>query len=136
MADTSVFGYVDKRDDTVTYLDFNTLIGVNEKPELIADLNAINNSLFNLFTCVVGSRPFNREYGTLIPTYIHNPCNEHTADLIRVELFYQIPRWEPRIIARQVEVKPVPQFNEFHCVVLYEVKLRRIITKFDFTLVR
>ena len=84
-----------------TYVDVNTLFEVNALPELLYDIDAINNSLYNLFYTTIGTRPFLREYGSYLPFYLQQPQTEDTADSIYSSLAQSIRRWEPRITLNQ-----------------------------------
>jgi phage baseplate assembly protein W len=83
----------------VVWLDVNTRIGLNGKPDLLPNVQAINNSLFNLFTCPIGSRGpiFQPEYGTSLYRLLHDPIDNITANKIRAFIVQAIQRWEPRI---------------------------------------
>jgi phage baseplate assembly protein W len=83
----------------VVWLDVNTRAGENGKPDLVANLQAVNNSLYNLFRCNIGARGpiFQPEYGTGLMYLLEEPLDYITANKIRIVLIQAIQRWEPRV---------------------------------------
>lgn len=107
------------------YLDFNTLADVNGKADLLPDVLAINNSLYNLFRCHVGGRGpiFQPQYGTNLMQMIHEPTDMITANKIRILLIQAIQRWEPRIVVDMLRttVEPVLELPGFAVQVYYTI---------------
>ena len=83
------------------WVDVNSDYGEDSDPELVIDIKAINNSLFNLFACPVGSRPFQRDYGCQLIAYLMEPADKTTADDLKFSLLQSISTWEPRVIVDQ-----------------------------------
>jgi phage baseplate assembly protein W len=81
------------------WLDVNTLLDVNGKPDLLPGVQAVNNSLYNLFRCHIGGRSaiFDPEYGTGLYLLLQEPIDYITAGKIQMFLIQAIQRWEPRI---------------------------------------
>jgi phage baseplate assembly protein W len=106
-----------------TYLDLNTEVGQDVKNELVADIDAVNNSLSNLFNCAIGSRPFAREYGSYLLYFLFEPCDQMTASQLRSSLLQSIERWEPRIVVDPAtSVTPLAANDGFLVQVFYYVK--------------
>jgi phage baseplate assembly protein W len=107
------------------WLDVNTLMEINGKPDLLPDVQAINNSLYNLFRCTVGARgPIGEpEYGTNLIKLIHEPTDNITANKIRLFLIQAIQRWEPRITIdlNRTTVRPDLNTNSFRVRVYYTI---------------
>lgn len=107
------------------YLDVNSQIDHNGKPDLLPDVQAINNSLFNLFSCNVGARGpiFQPEYGNNLIQLIHEPLDLVTANKLRILLIQAVQRWEPRIIIDMLRttVEPDLIMNRFNVVVYYTI---------------
>jgi phage baseplate assembly protein W len=82
----------------VTWVDVNTNFGEDVDPELVVDVESINNSLFNLMTCPIGTRPFERDYGCELIQALFEPADSQTAQFLSLTLFQAIRRWEPRIV--------------------------------------
>lgn len=84
---------------TVTWLDVNSRLGEDLRPDLLPNVQAINNSLYNLLRCPIGARGpiFQPEYGTILYRLLHDPLDPITANKIRISFIQAIQRWEPRI---------------------------------------
>jgi phage baseplate assembly protein W len=109
----------------IVWLDVNTQMDINGRPDLLPNVYAIGNSLFNLIRCPIGARGaiFEPEYGTLLYQYIHDPCDFTTATKIRITLIQAIQRWETRIILDMNRTRVVPQFsqNRFTVTISYDI---------------
>jgi phage baseplate assembly protein W len=94
----------------VVWLDVNTRAGVNGRPDLLPNVYAINNSLFNLFRCPIGARgPIGQpEYGTGLMYILHEPLDYLTSNKIKIVLIQAIQRWEPRIEVDLLRTTVVP----------------------------
>lgn len=95
------------------WLDVNSNLGIDGKPDLLPNVEAINNSLYNLFNCPVGARGplFQPEFGTILHRMLHEPLDYSTANKIRVYLYQAIQRWEPRITLDMATSSIVPDFT-------------------------
>lgn len=82
---------------TARYLDVNTLFQLDVNPEIVQDLAAIHNSLFNLLNCPIGARFWQPEYGCSLWSYLQEPCDAETVFDCEISLLQSIMRWEPRI---------------------------------------
>lgn len=80
------------------YKDINSQYGSEGFSDLLSNAGAINNSLYNLLTCPIGSRGFQPDYGSLLQQYIFEPCDDYTARKIEINFIQAIDRWEPRIV--------------------------------------
>ena len=82
-----------------TWLDVNTDDGLNANSLLVPDIQAINNSLTNLFRCPIGSRgkTFQPTYGTYLYQFLQEPMDDQTTNKVRASLIQSIEYWEPRI---------------------------------------
>lgn len=107
------------------WLDVNTLIGVSPLPDLVPDVQAINNSLYNLFRCPVGARGpiFQPEYGSGLMQLLHEPLDYITANKIKMYLFQAIQRWEPRVNIDMGNsfVKVNSNINAFYAQMAYTI---------------
>jgi len=110
--------------NTASYVDINSLYGINSTPELGVESAAIANSLYNLLNCPRGSRFFLPEYGTDIFRYLHEPCDAATAKNILLDFIYSINSWEPRITLdlSNCSVVPMPTNDGFIVTIPYTIK--------------
>ena len=93
------------------WVDVNSDYYEDADPEIVIDIRAINNSLFNLFSCPIGSRPFQRDYGCQLIAYQMEPSDQTTADDLKFSLFQSIAKWEPRIIIDKNATSVVSAFD-------------------------
>lgn len=103
----------------VTWLDVNSRLGESNTPDLLPDVQAVNNSLYNLLSCPIGTRGpiFEPEYGTLLHTLLHDPLDYITAEKLRISFIQAIQRWEPRIVLDLDRSSVVPNFDRAAYVV-------------------
>jgi phage baseplate assembly protein W len=107
------------------YVDVNSQLGQNVKSDLLPDLDAINNSLYNLLMCPIGSRPWQPYYGSRLWEFIHEPCDDVTAFQIEISLIQSIERWETRILLDRIQtfVQPLTRGDGYAVQIVYSVKV-------------
>lgn len=107
------------------WLDVNTQLGIVSQPDLVPNIQAINNSLFNLFSCPIGARGpiFQPEYGTALLQLLHDPLDLFTAQKLRLFVIQAIQRWEPRVEVDMASstVMPVPSLPGYYVKVAYKL---------------
>jgi len=107
------------------WLDVNTQMGLNGKSDLLPNIQAINNSLYNLFRCPIGARGpiFQPEYGTGLLNLLHDPMDYITANKIRVVFIQAVQRWETRIELdmNRTRVDPNAMLAAYHVQLWYSV---------------
>lgn len=96
-----------------TWLDVNSSYDQNGKPLLLPDVQAINNSIYNLLTCPVGARGriFQPTYGTLLYHLLQEPIDQITASKIRASLVQSLEFWEPRIALDHANTQVLTAMN-------------------------
>ena len=101
------------RKTTAVWLDVNSRARMNGQPDLLPDIQAINNAIRNLYGCPIGARGpiFRPDYGTFLFQQLQEPIDNITASKIRASSIQSIQKWEPRIriIPQQTFVIPNPQ---------------------------
>lgn len=109
----------------VVWSDVNTLLGEGFKQDLLPNMLAINNSIYNLFRCPIGARGpiFQPEYGTSLQRLLHEPLDFITAHKIRMVSIQAIQRWEPRIEVDVSRSTVVPDFVNaaFYVTIVYTI---------------
>jgi len=68
------------------------------------DMDAINNSIKNLFTTVPGQKLLDPEYGLDLRQFLFLPVSESTAELIAEKILQGISRFDPRVIVDKISV--------------------------------
>ena len=85
------------------------------------DINAIKNSINNLFTTTPGQKVLNPEYGLDLRKYLFLPATKDVAKSIRDEIYTQIARFEPRIKVNNVFITILEDVNEFDITMLINI---------------
>ena len=85
------------------------------------DIDAIKNSLYNLFTTTPGEKLLNPEYGLDFKQYLFLPATVDIAKYIRDEIYSQTARFEPRIKVVNVNITIMEDVNEFDINIYYNV---------------
>ena len=84
----------------------------NEKTKLkvanLKDIEAIKNSLHNIFTWIPGERILNPEFGCNLRRLLYNGITEFNKEQIAAEVRQSVSKWEPRVkIEKIVDVGTV-----------------------------
>ncbi len=122
----------------LVWVDVNSNFGEDVDPELVVDVAAINNSLLNLFSCPVGSRPFEREYGSDLFKALFEPTDRKTNDFLKLSLFQAIQRWEPRIrmdMSRS-SITATKEGDGFNVTLAYVIVRTKLTANYEFTIRR
>lgn len=61
-------------------------------------------SIADIITTPLGTRPMRRDYGCLLPELLDRPLTRATRLLASVAIAMALARWEPRITLRKVEL--------------------------------
>jgi phage baseplate assembly protein W len=97
----------------VVWLDVNSKLTLNGRPDLLANVRALMNSLFNLFQCPIGARGpiFEPEYGSILYSMLQEPLDLISANKIKAGVVQATQRWEPRIEIDIMNTFVVPEYN-------------------------
>jgi phage baseplate assembly protein W len=98
----------------------------NQKPEindlkLDYDVNAIANSLRNLFTTTPGDKILNPEYGLDLRKYLFEPATVEIANSIRGEIYTQVSIYEPRVKLTSVNITILEDVNEYDITIYMDI---------------
>lgn len=109
----------------VVWLDVNTNMGLNGKADLLPNVYALVNSLFNLFQCPIGARGpiFEPEYGSALYSMLQEPLDIISARKIQIGLIQAVQRWEPRIEIDMTRTQVIPDYNKDAYLVLLVFKI-------------
>jgi phage baseplate assembly protein W len=79
---------VNSKTSNVTWLDVNSGMGLNGKPDLLPNVKALVNSLFNLFQCPIGARGpiFEPDYGCVLYWMLQEPLDFISATKINSKM--------------------------------------------------
>ena len=85
------------------------------------DINALKNSLYNLFTTTPGEKILNPDYGLDLKQYLFDSATIRVAENIRDEIYRQVRVYEPRVKINDVHIKILEDVNEFDIFIYYSV---------------
>lgn len=85
------------------------------------DINAVQNSIQNIFLFSQGERILNPAFGNSLYKYLYSPINDITSQKIGAEVINLITRWEPRISIIEVIVEPFPDEHTYNIQVIYSI---------------
>jgi phage baseplate assembly protein W len=130
----------DFRITRVVWLDVNTGLAQNGRSDLLPNIRALVNSLFNLFQCPIGARGpiFEPEYGSILYYMLHEPMDLISANKIKAGLIQAVQRWEPRveILINETHVFPVVSINAFKVHLVFKLIATQEIAREQFLLNR
>lgn len=96
------------------------------------DLEAISNSLTNLFNTSRGQRFLFPEYGLNLRQFIFSPITAENGRIIGRIIFDGIRRYEPRVIVEQVNVVAVPDDNTYEISIAIQLPVIQLTTEINF----
>ena len=93
-------------DLTMQFINKNQLFKQYDKKDLLLDINleAIKNSIVNIFNTIPGSKILNPEFGLNLNQYLFEPLNEETAKNIGEAIYSTLVLYEPRINVTNINV--------------------------------
>ena len=91
----------------ITPLYSNTLVGYNTE----YDIDAIKNSLINIFTVQKGSVPGKPDFGNPLDIALFDTFDAFTSSTIETAIATAIQAYEPRIELIDTQVTETPEFN-------------------------
>lgn len=85
------------------------------------DIDAVKNSLNNLFTTTPGEKILNPEFGLDLRQYLFLPATKDVAKNIRDEIYVQIARFEPRVKVSNIYITILEDVNEFDITIVINI---------------
>lgn len=70
----------------------------------LSDDAHIDQSIPDILTTPLGTRPMRRDYGSLVPELLDRPLHGATTLLLMSAAAMAIARWEPRVTVRKVAI--------------------------------
>jgi phage baseplate assembly protein W len=108
--------YSDIHLDLVTKYNLNNELYQNSQVndvKLDYDLDAIRNSLTNLFTTTPGDKILNPEFGLDLRIYLFSPASVEVASYIRDDIYQKIRLFEPRVQISNLFIDVYEDINEY-----------------------
>jgi|TARA_R110002110_G_scaffold229884_1_gene445442 phage baseplate assembly protein W len=109
--------YKDIEFDLSPKLSFNNQLNKQEylkDVSVLYDIEAIKNSIVTAFLTSPGDKILSPLYGVDLRQYIFEPVDDFTADIIQEDIESKLPRMEPRITVKNVEVIGDEDANSYY----------------------
>lgn len=102
-------------------VDVNSLLGINGKGILVYGADAVNNSIHNILACLLGTRGYRPQYGSLLPLYLWEHVHPGNAQRIKIAMIQAIENYEPDVLLDlgRTTVTPLPNGDGYDVVVTY-----------------
>lgn len=100
------------------------------------DINAIKNSLYNIFTTKPGQKILNPTFGSSLDQFLFQPITKVNANLLSNEIIRNVETFEPRIEVVKVQIMPMPDENQYYIIFMYKLLNINSIEKFEIQLQR
>lgn len=113
---TSTTTYTDIHLDVVGYP-----IGAPRDILVDNDIDAIKNSLSNLFSTVPGQKLLNPTYGLNLLQFLFEPVTNSTANMIGEAIVNGITKFEPRVSVVKVKVVGDAENNEYDITLIIKI---------------
>lgn len=98
------------------------------------NLAAIQNSLQNLFNTLPGQRFLFPEYGLDLYQFLFSPITDLNARVLGERVLQSIKIYEPRVIARNVNITVDPDGSQYFLNITIEIPALNLIDRTDFLL--
>lgn len=95
------------------------------------DLNAIKNSLQNLFNTKPGQRFLFPTYGLDLNQFLFQPITQTNGNIIGSKIFSAVNKFEPRVKPRQVNVILDPDNNQYIINIIIDIPELNVVTTIE-----
>lgn len=105
-------------------VDVNSLLGINGKGVLVTGSDAVDNSIYNILSCLLGTRGYHPQYGSMLPNYIWEHVNVGNAQRIRIASIQALENYEPDIIldVSRCQVIPLTSGSGYDVTISYVLR--------------
>jgi phage baseplate assembly protein W len=90
----------------IEYTKGNYLKNIKEQKDIVADydINAIKNSIFNIFTTIPGQKILNPTFGLNLLYFLFTGISDSNARLLGESILKGINKFEPRVTVEKINV--------------------------------
>ena len=88
---------------------------------VIRDEDAIKRSVKNIIFTILGEKPFEPEFGSIINEALFELNTDLNEIRISDEIKQSLLNYEPRIDNTEVTVSVYPESNELNCIIQYDI---------------
>ena len=110
------YTYIDLESDLkIDYTKTNPLNNFREQKDIVADydVNAIKNSIFNLFTTIPGQKLLNPIFGLNLLQFLFTGITAANARLLGDTILRGIVKFEPRVSVDKINVAPDEENQQY-----------------------
>lgn len=107
LPDTRRYTYTDLEVDLkIDYTKTNSLNNIREQKDIVADydVNAVKNSIFNIFTTIPGQKLLNPIFGLNLLQFLFTGITSANAKLLGDTILSGITKFEPRVSVDRINV--------------------------------
>jgi phage baseplate assembly protein W len=111
------FLYKDLSLDLSPSYSYNSQLNRNEvlkDVQAIFDVESVKNSVVNALLTTPGEKILDPTYGVDLRQYLFEPIDDFTTDLIKDDIEIKLPRMEPRIVLKSVNVVADEDNNQYN----------------------
>ena len=87
------------------------------------DIDAIKNSISNLFNTIPGQKLLSPNYGLSLKQYLFEPVTTSTANIIGETILNGITRFEPRVVVDKIKVSGNSDDKQYTITLIIRVPL-------------
>jgi hypothetical protein len=98
-----------------------TISGAGKDIKVAYDLNAIRNSIINLFNTAPGERLLLPDYGCNLRRYVFESMSDSTSRLLGRSIKTAIEQWEPRVTVVSISVDSYENLQEYVITLVLQV---------------
>lgn len=106
-------------------IELSKKIGLGLSPRLAKDIvvsedvQAIRNSLYNIFSTKKGQKLLNPNFGSSLEQFLFENVTSTVGEMIGNNILNALESYEPRIDVLAVNVYPQPDFNQYRIQVVF-----------------
>ena len=113
-------------DDSYIKPNYYTTVSAEQTLQInkLVNVNAIRNSLDNIFSWTPGERVLNPEFGTNLRKLLYEGITDFNVEQIVAEIKHAVAQWEPRVqVENIVDVSTIEDHenNNVHLKVIYTI---------------
>jgi phage baseplate assembly protein W len=98
------------------------------------DVNAIRNSIYNIFTTSPGNKILNPLFGCRLEDYLFEAITVTNAQTLGNKILAAISTFEPRVEVLKVQVTPEPDLNTYKVNLIYKILDKGLLDNYQIEL--
>jgi len=95
------------------------------------DINAIKNSLYNIFTTRKGQKLLTPTFGGSLDQYLFENITDVKGKILGDTILKSVTDFEPRVEVVKVQVMPMPDENQYYVIFIYRILNIGKVDKFE-----